>query len=132
MARITLQATGFPPTTVEATELARHREMLGGDKRGVELAVYRLHHDGSLLAVLVYVTSWGQERTFTRLRSIPPNLTDQHSALADWVRQQAPDILPPGAGFPITPAYETRQAKLRGLMETLTLDCLTKVLADLS
>lgn len=44
----------------------------------------------------------------------------------------APHMLPPGAGFPAVPSYETRQAKLAGLIETLTLYALSQALQQAS
>lgn len=127
METITIQATGHPPFSFDGVELATQCEMLEGDKRGVELHLCRDDKEGDIVIVLTYVTTWGDERPVTRVMR-----ADSLEAAAEWVRGQAPRILPPGAGFPATPSYETRQAKLAGLMETLTLHALSQALVQAS
>lgn len=124
MTQVTVQATGYAPVTFEGVELAHAREMLEGDKRGVQLDLYR-KSDG-IVALLTYVTSWGDERPVSQLCT--GNDLDE---VAAWVRKQSWHILPPGAGFPATSSYETRQAKLEGLMTTLTLHALTEALKQI-
>lgn len=126
MTTITIQATGHPPVTFEGVELAHEREMLEGDKRGVQLDLYR-HDDGKIVAALTYLTTWGDERPVTRVID-GLNMGD----VVERIRGMAMYMLPPGAGFPATQSYETRQAKLAGLMETLTLHALSQALAKVS
>lgn len=119
----TIQATGHTPKTIDAADMYEHTEMLDGDKRGVRLVLFRI--EAEWLGKVEYLTSWGTERNFTRIT--PLGTLEE---VADSVRNFAKTILPPGAGFPATPQFETRQAKLAGMMETLTLTALSKVLAD--
>jgi hypothetical protein len=120
----TIQATGHTPQTIDSDDTFAATEMLEGDKRGVDLRLYRLTADEWLCKV-TYLTTWGTERDFTRITH-----AGSLEEVADSVRSMAKSILPPGAGFPATPQFETRQAKLAGMMETLTLTALSKVLAQ--
>lgn len=122
-----IQPTGYRPIDFEVKgEPYRSLQLLEGDKRGVELSLYETEagDGGRWLAVLRYVTTWGTEREFTRIYQ-----SDDLDELAEQVRHAAKSVLPPGAGFPATPQYETRQAKLSGMLETLTLTALSEVLA---
>jgi hypothetical protein len=121
----TIQATGHTPQTIDAAQKYEHTEMLEGDKRGVRFVLFRLEEVDGWIGKVTYETTWGTERPFTRIVH-----GDTLEEVADSVRNLAKSILPPGAGFPATPQFETRQAKLAGMMETLTLTALSKVLAQ--
>lgn len=66
MTTIIIPATGHSPVTFEGEQLAHAREMLEGDRRGVELALYR-RADGVMVVVLTHVTSWGDERPVVKV-----------------------------------------------------------------
>jgi hypothetical protein len=120
---ITIQPTGHMPQVIATDKAYNSTQMLEGDKRGVQLQM-GMEEEGGWFAAITYITSWGTERTFVRL---------EHGAIGvvcDWVRAAAKIILPPGAGFPATPQFETRQSKLAGMLETLTLVALSEVLAE--
>ena len=119
---ITIQPTGYPVVTFEADSVHEATEMLDGDKRGVRVTIYQRRKFVS--AAVVYLSTWGNERPFTRVTKTHTKLED----LAAEVREMAKSTLPPGAGFPATPSFETRQAKLAGMMETLTLTALSRAL----
>lgn len=121
-----IQPTGFAPYEIEYDKHITATEMLPDDKRGIRIDVYG---NGERLqaAVLTYLTQWGTEREFVYRFSFGT----YSGSWDDWVREMAKRILPPGAGYPATPQFETRQAKLAGMMETLTLVALTKVLAQI-
>jgi hypothetical protein len=123
--KVTLHHTGYEPVDVEALAVFQVEEMMPGDKRGVRITAVQV---GPLQwrFELAYLTSWGVEQNFYR-RSGADTLHDG----AQWVREHAPKLLPPGAGFPATPQYETRQRKLEGMMETLTLVALTELLTKI-
>ena len=118
-----LQATGRSPVEIEYIHYVFHIEMT--DKRGVAILLYQLV-DGSWVSVVKYLTNWGTERPFTYL------LKGNLETVAEAVRNIAGSILPPGAGYPAMPQYETRQAKLQGMLETLTLVALSDVLRQVS
>lgn len=127
---ITLQQTGYPPVMIMARMLADFQDMLPGDKRGVRLAFYEAQ-DGSLWAELKYLTTWAIERPRTALsRAEPTDRAVQLEELSAWAREQSKTVMPAGAGYPATASFETRQTKLKGMMETLVLHCLTEVLAQ--
>ena len=124
---IKLQATGYAPVGyIVKDECFSSTQMLEGDKRGVGLRMWETSQGFRWVVELSYITSWGTERTFVRV-------SDASSAefAAEWVRTASKSILPPGAGFPATPAFETRQSKLAGMMETLTLVALSDVLGQI-
>lgn len=122
---IKLQATGYSPVGyVVLGHCFESIQMLEGDKRGVRLRLWTTT-GGTFVAELTYLTSWGTEREFTWV-----DVRNDLVKTADWVRARGAAILPPGAGFPATPQYETRQSKLGGMMETLTLVALSDVLAQ--
>lgn len=120
--KFTLQATGHAPVEIEASCLFSATEHL--EKRGVSVELFQVFH--GYVAAIHYLTTWGLERPFTRLFG-PEQLND----IASIIRTAAKDVLPPGAGYPATPSYETRQAKLKGQLEVLTLVCLSRILADI-
>ncbi len=125
--RTTLQGTGYEPMTFDYTHRHTSTQMLDGDKRGVRLTFYDLRDDQGVLryrrAELVYLTTWPTEREFTRLYA-----QNHLNAVVDTIRSDAKSVLPPGAGYPATPQFETRQAKLAGMLETATLVALSDVL----
>ncbi|MCV2356547.1 hypothetical protein LNV09_20595 [Paucibacter sp. B2R-40] len=123
--KTTVQATGYSPFTVEAEALYSDTQMLPEDKRGVTLRLFR-EADEKWIAVLTYISSWGMERDFTRIYE-----GYSLEEISEDLRAASKSILPPGAGFPASPQYDTRQAKLAGLMEVLTLVCLSNVLAEI-
>ena len=118
-----LQATGRSPVEIEYTHCFYHLEMIGN--RGVEIWLYQLVN-GYWVSAVKYLTNWGTERPFTYL------LQGNLETVAEAVRNIAGSILPPGAGYPAMPQYETRQAKLQGMLETLTLVALSDVLRQVS
>ena len=129
----TLQETGYVPVEIEYTRSIQSTMMLDGDKRGVELTVFLLEN-GGWAGRLTYITNWGSEQPFTQLFDsdrlsgagfmVPP--------LDSMLRDAAKRVLPPGAGYPAMPQFETRQAKLQGMLETLTLVALSDVLRQVS
>lgn len=123
---IKLQSTGFSPVGyVVDGPCIESIQMLDGDKRGVRLRLWRTSKGDRRVCELTYLTSWGTEREFIWVRDF-----DTLEQLSEWVRGASKSILPNGAGFPATPQYETRQSKLAGMMETLTLVALSDVLAQ--
>ena len=121
---ITLYPTGYPPLQLDPDQTWENTQMLAGDKRGVRVTLYK---SGDYLRLAVeYVSQWGLERNYLRVSKSRLSLEE---VAADG-REMAQSILPPGAGFPATPAFETRQKKLAGTMETLTLHAMTVVLAQ--
>jgi hypothetical protein len=133
MSAVTLQATGYPPMTIDGWMVADHTEALPGDKRGVRISVY-VDTKNVRWVCVEYVTKWPIERPVSHLHGFDPATmtTSTTEAIAAWVRELSRSILPPGAGFPALPQYEARQERLRGMMETLTLHCLTAVLKQLT
>lgn len=121
---VTLQATGHSPFQITAARSFGRSEYLEGDRRGVSVELFDVTY--SWVAVVHYLTTWGTERPFTWVSQA----ADLNSVAA-WVREVAAAILPPGAGFPATPQFETRQAKLAGMMQTLTLTALGDVLRQI-
>jgi hypothetical protein len=122
----TFQATGFAPFTIVIKDDPYcAEEFLEGDKRGVSVELFEDAHNG-WWAALDYHTTWGTERPFTRISE-----RGTLEEVSDWVRTQSKTVLPPGAGFPATPSFETRQSKLTGMMETLTLVALSRVLKEI-
>lgn len=124
--KTTVQATGYSPITVEAEVLYSDTQMLPEDKRGVTLRLFREANE-NWVAVLTYVTAWGMERDFTRIYN-----GFSLEEISEHLRLASKSILPPGAGFPASSQFDSRQAKLAGLMEVLTLVCLSNVLAAIS
>lgn len=122
--RIKLQATGQGPFSIDVVSAYHSTEMLEGDKRGVHVSLFKAP-DELWVGVVTYITAWGTERGTVWITRTAPLWE-----VAAMIREHAKVILPPGAGYPATPAFETRQAKLAGMMETLTLAALTKVLAE--
>ena len=119
--KVTLQATGYAPVTIDVMGEARvSTQMLPGDKRGVRLSLWELK-DGNCVVEVTYLTSWEIERPFTRLFD---------GGNVEVIHEAAKNILPPGAGYPAMPQYESRQLKLLGMLETLTLVALSEVLAE--
>ena len=135
--KIKLQATGYAPFEVEPSKTYSATEMLEGDKRGVRLTVLKV---GSVwIAEVSYLTTWGSERPFSWVLTRDTlaehdqgyilNVGRVGGSIATSIRGLAKSILPPGAGFPATPPFETRQAKLNGSLETATLTALSTILA---
>jgi len=126
---VKLQATGHLPQSFEGRELACHEDKLPGDKRGVRIAIYQ-GYGTDLWCEVRYQTLWGTERPCTYVESWggPHPLSDKLTNLSVWVRNLAPRIMPPGSGYPAGPQFADRQAKLAGMMETLTLHVLTECL----
>ena len=134
--KVMLQATGFGPTKLTARHVYKSKQMLAGDKRGVEITLCEgcTNDDDddswpSLMWVadVTYLTSWGSELQFTRV-----SWADDLPTIEDGIREDAKTMLPPGAGYPAMPQFETRQAKLQGMLETLTLVALSDVLRQVS
>lgn len=134
-----MQATGARPITVKAS-LAASQEESTGDGRSVRLQLYT-NSIGAVWVQLNYLTEYPDERNVTYLHEILAvnsagnlrGLRDEHplDCAADWVRDMARNMLPPGAGHPVTRLHRLRQEKLVGILETLTLECLTKALAQI-
>jgi hypothetical protein len=140
-----LQATGEWPVPIDGRTLAAHREDAGGG-RGVQVSVLEAD-TGDLWVRMDYLTSCKGERDVTHLRVVPDRRSPDTEGvwpaapagprarideLADWVCERAARMLPPGAGGPVTPLYEANQKKLMGQLQTLALECWSKVLADLA
>ena len=124
MTTVIIQPTGYGPIGIEVTRDAYHsQQRLEGDKRGIKLSIWP-RKDGGWVAELVYDTSWPTERQFTRYF---------HAAdldvLGAMLRDAAKTVLPPGAGYPAMPQFETRQAKLAGMLEVAVLTALSEVLS---
>lgn len=124
---ITLQATGQSPQNICYTQSITSTQMLMGDKRGVRLTVYLVEGENYWFPELTYITSWGSEREFVR-HWVWVGMGDTWH---HWVRRQSKNMLPPGAGFPATPQYDTRQSKLNGMLEVATLEALGAVLREI-
>ncbi len=122
---IIIQPTGYGPLQFEVRGAAFYsHQQIEGEKRGVSLSLWdAVDADALWVAKLKYLTNWGSERSFTRFYS-----TRTPESMGKLIREAAKTMLPPGAGFPATPQYESRQAKLGGVMETLTLIALSDVL----
>ena len=114
------------PIDIEPDQTWSATEMLQGDRRGVRVTVHAV--ENCYYIVLDYLTTWGIERPYTWVIRWTPQA--EHGPW-EYVRRQATSMLPPGAGFPATPQYETRQHKLQGMLETLTLTALSRVLKDM-
>jgi hypothetical protein len=124
--KVTMQHTGYAPVEFDALAVFTVEKQLGGDKRGVRITAVQVGMIGWRVEV-AYLSTWGIEQNYFRCSGINPL-----SNCAEWVRNLAPNLLPPGAGFPATPQYETRQRKLAGMLETATLVALSDVLAQVS
>lgn len=122
-----IQATGYAPIAVEYDGVWCGQQMLQGDRRGVGISVYRAGTQGQWWGVLHYLTTWPSERRFTRVFA-----GLEADDIADHLRKAAKTVLPPGAGYPAMPQYESRQAKLEGMLEVATLTALGEVLADIA
>lgn len=122
-----LQATGYSPIDIHEKLVVTDTQMLDGDKRGVRVVLIDTGC-GGWVGVLDYITSWPTERPFTRITSFftPASLLDVSEVLREWSKS----VLPPGAGYPATPQFETRQSKLQGMLEVATLTALSNCLAQ--
>ncbi len=128
--KTTLQATGHAPRGVEYDGHWHSIQMLVGDKRGVAIDVY--HGTNCWWAVLSYLTSWPSERSVVRTFHSPELVGATFLGIDGLLREAAKTMLPPGAGYPAMPQYESRQAKLAGMLEVATLTALSEVLAAMA
>ena len=128
---VIISPTGYGPVMIGAVSHAYYTvQMLQGDKRGVSLSLWEVIEDQGYSAELKYLTTWGSEREFCWLIEAP-NL-DGPGGIDKMIREAAKTMLPPGAGYPAMPQFETRQAKLQGMLETLTLVALSDVLRQVN
>lgn len=123
--KTTIKPTGYAPIEIDHIRSFTATQMLEGDKRGVSVTLYELT-PGTWAGEVCYLSTWGNERNFTTY--VQPVFDTSLTVLAENLRTKSKDMLPPGAGFPATPSFETRQAKLKGMLETLTLVALSDVL----
>ena len=122
---VIISPTGYGPITFEAKRDAAYaRQDL--ERRSVSISIWESVDDW-WYAELKYLTTWEIERNFTRL-FVHPSL----SRACVSIREAAKTMFPPGAGYPAMPQFETRQAKLQGMLETLTLVALSEVLRQVS
>ncbi len=126
MSKIKLQATGDAPVIIDALRSFTSTQMLEGDKRGVRVTLHQTNAD-KWFADISYLTTWGSERPFTWVDCETLEVVSARIRI-----RYSKNMLPPGAGFPATPQYETRQAKLAGMLETITLVALSDVLAQIA
>jgi hypothetical protein len=116
---ITLHPTGYPPVVIDADTVYRFEERLG--KR---LITVELFMSTPFTLLMAYNSDWEDEH---------PNVivlqADTIDELCTLARMEADLLMPPGAGYPGTPEYKDRQAKLKGQIEHAALIALTECLA---
>lgn len=145
--RIQVLCTGGFPVTFTGRLLAQHQ--IDADSRGVALSLYEtVGHE--LVAKLEYITNEPGElgATYSSKFSPPRKATgpgaenewpfgsvspydgrmSQLECVMEWVKEVAPNILPPGAGHPVSPLWEVAQKRLAGVLHSAALHCLTHVL----
>ncbi|ANH68254.1 hypothetical protein [Mitsuaria sp. 7] len=153
--QIKIEPSGSFPVKFRGRQIAHHLDMNAAERRGVKLTIFET--DGSaLIAQLDFVTEDPTERPATycsglkqkRDTSLPAhksgaprpsqvwpvfeeNRREQEERVAEWVRMQADDVLPPGAGHPVTTVWPLAQEKLKGILKSSALHCLTRVLGQL-
>lgn len=122
---LTLHPTGALPVSFEADKEFT-KELAVGPKRRVCAQLFTMKT--KLLGFCIclsYLTEWDEEY---------PNVVvlkgRDLNKLCEQANEMAPQLLPPGAGYPGTPEYAGRQAKLRDQVGFAAITALTECLAE--
>lgn len=125
---VTIQATGNMPINFRSTKQFSAADTI--DKREVKLDVYMDTEDYWWYRVALE-SCWKDERLNSMVGGPFTGSRDDVELMVCAIHFDSESILPPGAGYPATPDYESRQEKLNSQMYWLSLSCLSKVLFDI-
>lgn len=153
--QIKIEPSGDFPIKFKGRQLAHHLDMNAAERRGVKLTIFETD-DGELIAQMDFVTEdptehpatycsglkqkrerrlptekWGASRPMQAWPDLEESRREQVERIAAWIRMQSKEVLPPGAGHPLTTIWPLAQEKLKGALEGSTLRCLTRVLSQL-
>lgn len=121
----TLQTTGYYPFKISSQKRYEAQDVI--DRRTITLIVH-IDEEGCQWYKLTLGSAWDGERENAIVSGPFVNDDEGYSNLANSVHADAALILPPGAGYPGTPEYVGRQAKLKEQLHWLTVSCLSAIL----